>query len=609
MPPDRQRRQVLLGVFFAVATLVLVAQVGEIFEETELPTIDTRFRVRGSDGTPPNLLIVGIDDVTLQELGEPWPFSLRIYARAIEILTDAGAEVIVLDVPGDRADSDPDFLDALAAASAVTLSAVRSNADGVPIVLGGSEALEIEGVRASDGRLEPDDDGVVRRFDHTLQGGDDDDKSGDSAATGRLQVPTLPVVAVEQFSGQRLPADVTGKEGATIDLPGPAGTVTHVSFLSLVTEQVPPEQIVGRVVVIGPTARELQDSVATALSEATSGAEVHAAAIDTLLRDVPLRTPSTGTQVLLTLLACLAPLLSVRLNVSRGLVLVSSLALGWLVVAQIAFNLGWILPVVAPIVGLIVAAAATVGVNYVFEVRARHLVREVFGRFVPAAVVREIIEADPKGDLLRASNHEVTVLFSDLRGFTTFSEQRDPQEVLGLLNEYLASVTDVLVDADATIDYLGDGVMAVFGAPTERADHADRAVAAGLGVLEATVRFDREMADRLDGAHFRVGIGINTGMVTAGNLGTIRRLKYTVIGDAVNTAARIEGMTKDAPYDLLMTDATRIALSVEPDDLVEYATLPVRGRTEPVRLWSLGCAASGTTPPSGPESDAIFADQ
>ena len=140
MPPDRQRRQVLLVVFFSVATLVLVAQVGEIFEEAELPTIDTRFRVRGSDGAPPDLLVVGIDDVTLQELGEPWPFSLGTYARAIEILTDAGAEVIVLDVPGDRADSDSDFLDALAAAPAVTLSAVRSNVDGVPIVLGGSDA-------------------------------------------------------------------------------------------------------------------------------------------------------------------------------------------------------------------------------------------------------------------------------------------------------------------------------------------------------------------------------------------------------------------------------------------------------------------------------------
>ena len=597
MPLDRQRRRVLLVVLVVVATLALAAQVGEIFEEAELPTIDTRFRVRGSDGPPPDLLVVGIDDVTLQELGEPWPFSLETYARAIETLTDAGAEVIVLDVLGGGTDSDSSFLAALAAAPAVTLSAVRSNGDGTPIVLGGSDALDIEGVRASDGRFEADDDGVVRRFDHTLQ---DDDESDDVATTGFTQVPTLPVVVVELVSGQKLPTDVTGSEGATIDLPGPAGTVTQVSFLSLVSQRIPSEQIAGRVVVVGPTARELQDTVETALSEATSRAEVHAAAIDTLLRDVPLRTPPTAVRLLLTLLACLAPLLAVRLNVFRGLVLVFVLALGWLVVAQIAFNLGWILPVVAPIVGLAGAAVAAVGVNYVFEVRARHRVREVFGRFVPPAVVRDIIEADPNGDLLRATNREVTILFSDLRGFTTFSEQRDPQEVVGILNEYLAAVTDVLVDADAMIDYLGDGVMAVFGVPTDHADHADRAVAAGIGVLEATIRFDSEMADRLGGAHFRVGIGINTGTVTAGNLGTVRRLKYTVIGDAVNTAARIEAMTKDAPYDLLIADSTRVRLSAVPTDLVEHATLPIRGRTEPVRLWSLRRAASETTHPSEP---------
>ncbi|MFT7648415.1 MAG: hypothetical protein ACI8Y4_003167 [Candidatus Poriferisodalaceae bacterium] len=231
---DRQRRNVLFVVFVAVATLVLVAQVGEIFEEAELPTIDTRFRVRGTDGPPSDLLVVRIDDVTLQELGEPWPFSLESYSRAIVALTDAGAEVIVLDIPGDRTDSDPAFLDALAAAPAVTLSPVRSNTNGAPIVLGGSDALEIEGVRASDGRFEPDDDGVVRRFDHTLQDDDedddDDDESEDAATTGLTDIPTLPAVVVEQLSGQKLPADVTGSEGATIDLPGPAGTVPQVSF-------------------------------------------------------------------------------------------------------------------------------------------------------------------------------------------------------------------------------------------------------------------------------------------------------------------------------------------------------------------------------------------
>jgi CHASE2 domain-containing sensor protein len=330
---------VLLVVLVAVATLVLVAQVG--WSSSRSPGRGHRRR-----DTPAAWRALAV--------------SLETCARAIEALTDADAdaEVIVLDVPGGRTDSDSAFLDALAAAPPVTLSAVRSNSDGAPIVLGGSDALDIEGVRASDGRFDPDDDGVVRRFDHTLDDDDDDDDGG-VAATGLVLVPTLPVVVIEQIIGQKLPTDVTGSEGATIDLPGPAGTVTEVSFLSLVSGRIPAEQIAGRVVVVGPTAGELQDTVDTALSETTSRTEVHAAAIDTLLRDVPLRTPPTGVRLLLTLLACLAPLLTVRLNVFRGLVLVFALALGWLVLVQIAFNLGWIPPVVAPIVGLAAAAVAT----------------------------------------------------------------------------------------------------------------------------------------------------------------------------------------------------------------------------------------------------------
>lgn len=598
MSLDRQRRRVLFTVLIGVVTLVIAAQVGEVFEEAELSTIDTRFRVRGSVGPPPELLVVGIDDVTLQELGDPWPFSLETYARTIQALTAAGAEVIVLDVPAGRTNGNSAFLEALAAAPAVTLSAARSDAEGAPVVLGGSEALDIEGVRVSDGRFEPDDDGVVRRFDHTAQDDEDDDGASGTAPTkGLTNIPTLPVVVVEQVSGRELPRDLTGSEGATIDLPGPEGTVTQVSLLSLLRGRIPSEQIAGRIVVVGPTARELQDTAETALSESTSRAELHAAAIDTLLRDLPLRTPPTWARLLLTLLACLPPLLTVRLTVFRGLVLVSAQVLVWLVAAQFAFDLGWILPVVAPIAGSAAAAVATVSVNYVFEVRARRRVREVFGRFVPPAVVRDIIEVDPSGDLLRATSGEVTILFSDLRGFTTFSEHRDPQEVVSILNEYLAVVTEALVevDPDAVIDYLGDGVMAVFGVATDHEDHADRAVAAGLGILEATSRFNREMADRLDGMRFRVGIGINTGMVTAGNLGTVRRLKYTVIGDAVNTAARIEGMTKDTPYDLLMADATRLRLTAEPDDLVEHDTLSIRGRTGQVRLWSLKSVESENT--------------
>jgi len=594
MSPDQHRRRVLLRAIAGVAAVVLAAQATEVFENAELPTVDARFRLRGTEAPPADVLVVGVDDVTLQQVGEPWPFALDVHARVVEELTAAGAAVVVLDVPIGPGDDDAaaSFGRALEAAPAITLATLLTTADGSPVVLGGEDALARDGVRAADGRLDPDDDGVVRRFDHTLPDEDDSDDGGEVERLLGSGLPTVPVVAVEQATGDAVPDDVTGEEGATIDVPGPTGTVDQVSFVSVLEGGVDQDAVDGRIVVVGATSPGLGDVVATPLAERTSRAEVHAAAIATLLADLPLRTPSRPLRLLLTLLACLAPLAALRLDASRGVALVVGLALAWLIAAQVAFGVGVLLPVVAPITGLVGAALAAVGVNYAFEARARRRVREVFGRYVPPSVVREVVEAGTDGDLLRATTREVTVMFSDLRGFTTFSESRPPEQVVRVLNDYLGEVTDVLVAHGATVDYLGDGVMAVFGAPVPQEDHADRALAAAVGVLEATRRFDAERSEALDGAHFRVGIGLNSGTVTAGNLGTVQRLKYTVIGDTVNTSARIEGMTKNAPYDLLLSHATRALLSDPPEDLVEHATLPVRGRSEPVRLWSLERAAS-----------------
>ena len=600
MSPDQQRRRVLLRAIAGVAAVVLAAQAAEVFENAELPAVDARFRLRGTQAPPPDLLVVGVDDVTLQQVDEPWPFALDVHARVVDELAAAGAAVVVLDLPIGPTDAAATeaFGVALAAAPAVTLATLQTTADGTPVVLGGEDALARDGVRAAEGRLDPDDDGVVRRFDHTLPDEDDSDSDDDGERLVASDLPTVPVVAVEQATGEQVPDDITGSEGATIDVPGPTGTIDQVSFVSVLEGDVDPAAVDGRIVVVGATSPGLGDVLATPLAERTSRAEVHAAAIGTLLADLPVQTPSRPVRLLLTLLACLAPLGALRLDAARGVVLVVGLALAWLVAAQVAFGVGLLLPVVAPITGLVGAVLAALGVNYAFEARARRRVREVFGRYVPPSVVREVVEADTDGDLLRATTREVTVLFSDLRGFTTFSESRPPEQVVRVLNDYLGEVTDVLVAHGATVDYLGDGVMAVFGAPVPQEDHADRALAAAVGVLERTRRFDAERAESLDGAHFRVGIGLNSGTVTAGNLGTVQRLKYTVIGDAVNTAARIEGMTKDAPYDLLLADTTRVLLREVPDDLVEHATLPVRGRSEPVRLWSLGRAASEPAVPT-----------
>jgi adenylate cyclase len=183
---------------------------------------------------------------------------------------------------------------------------------------------------------------------------------------------------------------------------------------------------------------------------------------------------------------------------------------------------------------------------------------------------------------------EVTVLFSDIRGFTTFSEGREPSEVLDILNRYHEEMADAVMENGGTlISFIGDGILAAFGAPIEQSDHADRAFATATEMLDIRLpRVNEWMEEQGVGHEFQIGIGLNSGPVMAGNLGSQRRLEYTTIGDTVNTAARLEGMTKGSGHSLFVADSTRELLS-ERDGALSYVdSMPVRGRAEEVRVWA-----------------------
>jgi adenylate cyclase len=265
------------------------------------------------------------------------------------------------------------------------------------------------------------------------------------------------------------------------------------------------------------------------------------------------------------------------------------------VIAQVAFAHELILPILVPFAGLAVALAGTLAVHYLTASVERAQTRDLFSRFVPDSVVAQVLErADTEDDVrLGGELLTATVLFSDLRGFTSFAESREPSEVIGVLNRYLTEMSDAILDHNGTlVAYMGDGIMAVFGAPIASEDHADQALGAA-----------REMLDRLEGFNewlrseglsdgFKMGIGLNTGDVMSGNVGSARRLEYTTIGDTTNSAARLEGMTKGTPYQLFVADSTRSRLSQPPDDLESLDELEVRGRKVAMKVWALRTTAT-----------------
>ncbi len=565
---------------------VLAAGIGLVVNATgalsqlERDSVDARFSIRGPERPRGDVVIVGIDQRTLDPapIGLPvrWPYPRRYDAAVIRELKADGAKVIAFDVefdqPTDVVD-DNALVESIGQAGNVVLAANAIGPHGTTDVLGGGGILGQLHATAGYTIFPADSDGVVRRmyYEHRA-------------------LLSFPVAAVLRATGRLPPRrDLLSDASAWIDYPGARGTVPEVSFADVYHGRVPAAAVAGKIVVVGATLPSLQDTHATSVGRGVSGPEIEADAISTALAGFPLEQASGAITVLLILLTAAAPaLINARLAAGRALLL--SLAPGaiLLVAAQLLFSgAQLIVAVVSPLLALALSAFGSLGVNYVEEAFSRQATRLAFARFVPAAVVDEVLASTGPGVRLGGVRRIATVMFSDLRGFTSFSETLDPAVVISILNRYLTAMSDAILEHGGTlVAYMGDGIMAVFGAPLEYADHADRALAAATQMLASLQDFNVWLGAEHGFPPLRMGIGLNSGPVMSGNVGSERRLEYTALGDTTNTAARLEGMTKGTPHQLFIAQSTYEMLTTPRDDLVYVDELEVRGRNATVRIWS-----------------------
>jgi adenylate cyclase len=321
-----------------------------------------------------------------------------------------------------------------------------------------------------------------------------------------------------------------------------------------------------------------------------SGAEVQANSIATILRGFPLQGLGViGDIALIVALGLIAPLVNLRWRPVPAFLAAVAVAAAFTLLAQLLFDSGVIVSFTYPLLALTLSSIGALAVNFTVEAFERARVRDVFSRFISDAVVDQVLESSADGTIrLGGLRLESTVLFSDLRGFTSFAESLQPDELIAILNRYLTSMSDAILDQGGTlVAYMGDGIFAVFGAPIAVPDHADRALAAARDMLVRLRDFNAWLAREHHGSGFKMGIGLNTGSVMSGNVGSERRLEYAAIGDTTNTASRLEGMTKGTPYQLYVSDSTRSQLTTEPEDLVFVDEMEVRGKQATVKVWGL----------------------
>jgi adenylate cyclase len=559
-------------------------------------SVDARFAVRGDQAPPADVVVIAIDERSLVRINLQWPFPRELHARAIRRLTRDGARVIAYDIqfsepttPVDggaaaaRAAEDQDLAlqDAIVASKRVVLGTAETLPGGEPNILFDDALLRAARAAAGSTDFQVGQGGTIRRLPY---------------ATGGLR--SFAVVAAERAEGRPVGDDGFGGGGAWIDYAGPPGRVRTYSFVDLLDGRVPPSAIRGRVVVVGATAPRLQDVHATSAGAAPMGGpEINANAIATVLDGLPLRDPPAWADVLLIVgLAALATLAGLRRSALIGgllsLVLLAALVVG----AQLLFAAGTVIPLVVPALVVVVTALACLAIGYWVVERERGRLRTEFARFVPAAVVGDVLEQVGEDQRLGGRRVHATVMFCDLRDFTGRAERLPPEIVIEVLNAYLTRMSDAILDHGGTlVSYQGDGIMAVFGAPLEQPDHADRAVAAAREMRDRCLPgLNAELAERGIGEPFALGIGLCSGFVMSGNVGSQRRLEYAAVGDTTNTAARLQGLTRETPHAVLIADATRAALTRPVDDLEAVGALDVRGRQVPAAVWTLsGGGATG----------------
>jgi adenylate cyclase len=582
----RLRRTLLAAVaLFALGTVIVLDATGAL-DRAELSTVDARFEIRGARAVPNDVVVLGIDDVTFDELKERWVFSRRTFAKALAGVSSDHPRAIVYDVEfAERSKDtlgDNKLILNTRKAGNVVLSATEVGENGATKIFGGAEGQKFARATIGNGLLPEGSSGTLRRLPYEIDG-----------------LRTLSVATVERVTGKPVNRKRLGGEGAWIDYSGPPGHVRYVPFSRAVKRTFKPGSFRNRIVVIGAVAPSLQDRHSTSWPAGEmAGPEIHANAIDTLLRGAPLHDTGDTVDLLIALALTILPLLlGIFLRPFVALALGLAAAVLYAVVAQIAFGRELILPVVVPLVGLAIALVGTLVVHYLTASVERAQTRDLFSRFVPDSVVAQVLErADTEDDVrLGGELLTATVLFSDLRGFTSFAEGREPAEVIAVLNRYLTEMSDAILDHDGTlVAYMGDGIMAVFGAPIASDDHADKALGAAREMLDRLERFNEWLRSEELGDGFKMGIGLNTGDVMSGNVGSARRLEYTTIGDTTNSAARLEGMTKGTPYQLFVADSTRSRLATPPDDLESLHELEVRGRKGAMKVWAL--RPDGTVP-------------
>ena len=571
--------------------------------ENRLSDFFVRHQAQGLQPDP-DIVIVDIDDASLarmQDTAGSWPWPRAVHGELVQGIARQKPKAIVFDILFSerdqyRPESDRQFNEALEGNSNVYFPMVRRDEaqDAAGATL--SEVAPLLGLKPT-GKADPaariallpplaieprywragtinfveDRDGVGRRYQ--LYGN----------AHGWL-IPSLPARVASDL-GYPVPQ----QDDMILAWRGKPHSFAHVSYVDLYEDfnrehpRRKADEFAGKIVIIGTAATGLYDLRVTPIASQYPGMEILATALDNLkngrlMKRAPVWAP---TLFALLLLGMLAAALMRRGNLFKTGLFLAAITAASLGGSYAAAGTGYLLPVLSPLLLAWSFYFASALAEYLRERRAKEQAVQMFSRFVNPHVVQELVA---HGGLSRSGeSRQITILFSDIRGFTTLSEKHTPQEIVTLLNRYFSMQVEVIFRHGGSLDkFIGDCIMAFWGAPLDDPQHAQHAVAAALEMAETLQRFKRELGE--EEADFDVGIGIHSGPAVVGLIGSEQRREYTAIGDTVNLASRIEGLTKGVSRILVSRDT--MEQCGDAFDFEPFGSYKVKGREQEVELFA-----------------------
>jgi adenylate cyclase len=588
-----------LGLALLVTLLTAGFFITNSFQGLEFRSIDHRFAKRGPRAAASDVVIITADEKSFSALGL-WPWARRLHGRLIDRLTKAGAKAIAFDIlflEDDKArpGSDEELGRAAARSGKVVFGMLFQQNEGGKAA---GPAFPIEALHAGDNiqvgsvNFNPETDGVCRKVPAWIEFQDNAIPSLSLAAYAVAHDMTV------SDAIQKLKIPVLDSENAWneffLNFVGGYQSFPYYSFSDVLAGKVPDEVFKDKVVFVGGTATGLFDFKAVPNVPYYPGLEIHANAYEnyvdgTFLRQIPV----LWTLLLILIFGMVSGFFAARAPtwswaVSGGLIAAYYAAARW------AFSRNVLLDFVWPVIVVLASYLVVFFYRFRTERQEKRWIKSTFSQYMSPKIV-EAITKNPELLKLGGEDREMTVFFSDLAGFTSISEAMTPRELVSVLNEYLTEMSNIIFYYGGVVDkYIGDAIMAFWNAPIDQPDHAVLACYTALDQVEKLKELQKRFADRkLPPVDFRVGV--NTGHMVVGNMGSHSRFDYTVMGDAVNLAARLEGANKPFRTRIMISEFTyakaKDALEVRPLDL-----LRVKGKTVPVQVYELAARKGQLSP-------------